>query len=107
MKQTLISVLKLLGLYSNPVVPESVKKNFLSLSEANAAILKTAVIDIFFFGKEADITRPENVEDYDAHSYGRLKNFRAATYKMVIAKYAYRKTKVDWVCLKYKQSHLF
>ena len=77
MKQTLISVLKLLGLYNNPVVPESVKKNFLSLSEANAAILKTAVIDIFFFGKEADITRPENVEDYDAHSYGRLKNFRA------------------------------
>jgi S-adenosylmethionine-dependent methyltransferase len=74
MKQIIIRILSILGLYETRKVPASIASNYKTLSPEAQTVLKQSVIESYF--KETDLSLPETGVDLRDHLSGRLEKFR-------------------------------
>lgn len=72
MKQIVISILKLLGLYSTYKVPASISNNYTNISDNQLGELKKTLLSLFFKTSEDKVEKA----DYETHIFGRLNLFR-------------------------------
>ncbi len=73
MKELVIKLLKVLGLYKLNEVPQYIKAKFLYLDKANAEKLDKGVKEYF----KTDLNAEDIEENLTSHNFGRLENFRS------------------------------
>lgn len=72
MKQLIVKLLKLLGLYEISESPAYIKEKFISLNDSAKADLEKAVTKYL----SADANAEDYAHTFNSHSFGRLNNFR-------------------------------